>query len=85
MTKKFKILRVLLRGERITSFDANRIGRTTEGARIIRRIRETYPVIKERVDGSRYYRYYLDPLFIKEYRAKNRMLRIWDNVRGVFV
>ena len=79
-----KILRVMLRGEKITPLDANRIGRTTEGGRRIREIRNSYPVIKERIEGTRYYRYYLDPEYVKEYRNKARVKRIWENLKSFF-
>lgn len=84
MTKKFKILRAMLRGDKITPLDANRIGRTTEGGRYIRLIRVTHPVIKERIEGTKYYRYYLDPEYVREYRAKNRAFRCWENIKGLF-
>lgn len=84
MTKKFKILRVLLRGEKITPLDANRIGRTTEGGRYIRMIRVTHPVIKEKIEGTRYYRYYLDPEYVAEYKKKRKLSRIWEDAKNLF-
>lgn len=81
---KTKILRALLRGEKITPLDANRIGRTTEGGRRIREIRIDYPVLRERIEGTKYFRYYLDPEYLKEYRAKNKAVRVWENVKNIF-
>lgn len=79
-----RILRALLRGKKITSLEANRIGRTTEGGRRIREIRDKYPVMKEEVESVKYCRYYLDPAYIAEYRNKNRMWRCWENVVSLF-
>lgn len=79
-----RILRALLRGKKITSLEANRIGRTTEGGRRIREIRDKYPVMKEEVEGVKYCRYYLDPAYVAEYRSKNRMHRYWENVVSWF-
>ena len=82
---KMRILRALLRGEKITSYQANRIGWTSEGGRRIRQLRTMYPILKEKVPGKNYYRFYLDPEYIKEYRKKNRLVRMWENVKGLFV
>lgn len=79
-----RILRALLKGKKITSQEANRIGKTTEGGRRIREIRDKYPVMKESVAGTKYYRYYLDPDYIKEYRRRNRLYRFWENVKSLF-
>ena len=79
-----RILRAMLRGEKITPIDANRIGKTTEGGRRIREIRVNYPVIKEKIEGTRYYRYYLDPEYVKDYRRKRRISRFWENVKSLF-
>lgn len=66
-TSKRLILNALLRGSRLTSYDANVIGKTTEGGRFIRFIRESYPVLKEQVPGELYYRYYIDPEWLSKY------------------
>lgn len=79
-----RILRALLKGKKITSQDANRIGKTTEGGRRIREIRDKYPVMKESVAGTKYYRHYLDPDYIEEYRRRNRLYRFWENVKSLF-
>lgn len=66
------ILAALLEGRRLTAYDANMIGKTTAGARRIREIRETYPVIKEQVPGEQYCRYYLEPEWLDEYRRDRK-------------
>lgn len=81
---RMRILRALLKGKKITSQEANRIGKTTEGGRRIREIRDKYPVMKESVAGTKYYRYYLDPDYIEEYRRRNRLYRFWENVKSLF-
>ena len=49
--KKARILNALLTGRKLTAYEANEIGKTTEGARVIRNIRESYPVLKCKVAG----------------------------------
>ena len=67
------ILSALLKGRKLTAFEANEIGKTTAGARRIRQIRETYPVLKEPVPGEMYVRYYIDPEWLSEHkRNQNR-------------
>lgn len=61
-----RILKALMEGRHITAFDANIIGKTTEGGRRIRQIREHYPVLKECTAGARYCRYYMDPEYLKQ-------------------
>lgn len=34
--------------------------------------------------GTKYYRYYLDPDYIEEYRRRNRLYRFWENVKSLF-
>ena len=82
---KMRILRALLRGEKITSYQANRIGWTSEGGRRIRQLRTMYPILKEKVPGKNYCRYYLDPEYIKEYRSKSWVVRILENAKTLFV
>jgi hypothetical protein len=73
--KTASILAALLRGMRLTPYDANFIGGTTEGTRIIRALRVDYPILKEAVAGEAYYRYYIDPEWLAEYnRDKKRPL-----------
>lgn len=67
-TKKGRILNALLMGARLTPQMANEIGVTTEGTRIIRKLRELYPINKEKVTGSIYYRYWIDEAFLKNRR-----------------
>lgn len=65
--KSKRILSALLQGRKLTPFDANMIGNTTDGTRFIRFIREKYPVKSEKVEGELYKRYYLDEEFLMEY------------------
>ena len=67
------ILKALLEGKRLTAYDANIIGKTTAGARRIRQIRETYPVLKESVPGEMYVRYYMDPEWLAKWKAEHKM------------
>lgn len=55
-----RILNAMLKGKKLTPFDANRIGQTTDGTRFIRFIREKYPVKSERVPGELYKVYWID-------------------------
>lgn len=75
-SKQRRILAALLRGMRLTPDDANRIGRTSDGTRYIRFIREDYPVLKAEVAGENYKVYYIDPEWLHEYRkGHNKPLR----------
>lgn len=71
-SKKRRILMALLEGMRLTPDDANRIGKTNEGTRLIRFIREDYPVLKMDVAGESYKIYYLDPVWLEEYRKEHK-------------
>ena len=71
-SKQRRILAALLRGLRLTPDDANRIGKTSDGTRLIRFIREEYPVLKAEVAGENYKLYYIDPEWLAEYRKGNR-------------
>ena len=51
MQKSKRILNAMLQGRKITPFEANQIGNTTDGTRFIRFIREKYPVKSEKVGG----------------------------------
>lgn len=62
-----RILNAMLQGRKITPFDANEIGKTTDGTRFIRFIREKYLVKDEKVEGELYHRYWLDEEFLYEY------------------
>lgn len=70
--KQRRILAALLRGRKLTPNEANEIGRTTEGTRMIRRIRQSFPVVKTQVAGASYYEYFIDPEWLAEYRKGNR-------------
>lgn len=70
--KQRRILAALLRGRKLTPNEANEIGRTTEGTRMIRRIRQSFPVVKTQVVGANYYEYFIDPEWLAEYRKGNR-------------
>ena len=59
-----RILNAMLKGRKITPAEANRIGRTTDGTRHIRFIREKYPVKDEKVEGELYHRYWIDEEFL---------------------
>jgi hypothetical protein len=60
VAKSRRILNALLEGRKLTAFDANIIGRTTDGGRYIRFIREKYPVKSQRVEGELYKVYWID-------------------------
>lgn len=63
-----RILAAMLTGRKITPFEANEIGKTTEGTRFIRHFRERYPIKDEKVEGERYHKYWFDEEFIKAWR-----------------
>jgi hypothetical protein len=77
------ILSALLRGYRLTAFDANKIGNTTAGARRIRQLRETYPILKEPVPGEMYVRYFIDPEWLAEHK-KNQKKSLCEKVGSFF-
>ena len=68
--KKRRILEALLAGRVLTPFEANKIGNTSDGTRIIRKIREVYPVKDVKVINEDYHEYWLDPEFIKAWRER---------------
>lgn len=68
------ILSALLNGDRLTAYEANKIENTTAGARRIRQLRETYPILKEPVPGEMYVRYYMDPEWLAEHKKKKKSL-----------
>ena len=78
------ILRALLNGEKLTASEANKIGNTTAGARRIRQIRETYPVLKEPVPGEAYCRYYIDPEWLCEFKKKRQKKTIGRRIGDFF-
>jgi hypothetical protein len=66
------ILNALLEGRRLTSYEANGIGKTTEGGRRLRQLCETYPIIKESIPGEAYKVYYIDPEWLAQYRKEHK-------------
>lgn len=66
-SEKYKrILDAMLQGRKLTPFEANEIGRTTDGTRYIRYIREKYPVKSERVEGELYRKYWIDEAYLAQ-------------------
>ena len=63
--KSKRILDAMLSGRKLTPYEANEIGRTTDGTRFIRFIREKYPVKDEKVEGELYHRYWIDEEYLK--------------------
>lgn len=74
-SKKRCILEAFLSGKKLTPFDADRIGETTEGTRLIRFIRKDYPVLDERVEGERYHIYWIDENYLAELRKVGQQVR----------
>lgn len=66
--KSKRIEEALLQGRRITPFEANAIGNTTDGTRYIRFLREKYPIRDEKVEGKLYHRYWIDEDYLREWR-----------------
>ena len=60
-----RILNAMLKGRKITPAEATRLGRTTDGTRHIRFIREKYPVKDEKVEGELYHRYWIDEDYLE--------------------
>lgn len=73
--KKARILNALLAGRKLTAHEANVIGKTTEGARFIRFIRQKYPVLKAKVPGEIYYQYWIDRDYLAELEQTRKDLR----------
>ena len=69
--KSKRILNALLQGQKLTPFEANMIGNTTDGTRFIRFIREKYPVKDEKVEGELYHRYWIDEEFLYNWWKSN--------------
>jgi hypothetical protein len=65
--KSQRILEVMLTGRKITPFEANMIGNTTDGTRFIRFLREKYPIKDEKVEGELYQRYWIDEDYLYEW------------------
>lgn len=83
-SSKRRIFNALKKGARLTAYEANTIGRTTEGGRRIREIRQEYPVLKEAIPDSRQYRYYLDPEYLRESRSTGVFRKLFDFMGGLF-
>lgn len=66
--KSKRIEEALLQGRKITPFEANAIGNTTDGTRFIRFLREKYPIKDEKVEGELYHRYWIDEDYLREWR-----------------
>lgn len=81
--KTARILDALMSGKKLTPQEANNIGGTTEGTRVIRRLREDYPILKEPVAGKNYYRYYIDAEWLKEYN-KDREKPLCEKIEDFF-
>lgn len=79
-----RIFNALKKGMKITAYEANDIGRTTEGGRRIREIRAEYPVLKEAIPGTRRYRYYLDPEYLRESRKSGVFRKLFEFVGELF-
>lgn len=80
-----RILNALLEGKRLTAFDANAIGRTTDGTRHIRFIREKYPVKSEKVEGELYHRYWIDEEYLAQLEEVGKEVSegtFFDNLRA---
>lgn len=82
--KSRRILDALLQGKKLTPFEANIIGRTTDGTRFIRFIREKYPVRSARVPGELYKVYWIDEEYLAQHQEPEEKettmldrLRIW--------
>lgn len=71
--KKKRILQALLQGKVLTPNEANEIGKTSDGTRVIRKLREeNWHIRKERVVGEAYYRYWMDEAFRMNFTAENQ-------------
>ena len=75
-SKKRLILNALLQGRTLTPKEADDLADTTEGTRLIRKIREKYPVRSERVVGENYHLYWMDKDFLFEYWKPKSSLAI---------
>ena len=64
--KSKRILDAMLQGRKITPAEANRIGDTTDGTRLIRFMREKYPIKHEKVEGELYHRYWIDESYLAQ-------------------
>lgn len=84
--KSKRIEEALLQGRKITPFEANAIGNTTDGTRYIRFLREKYPIKSERVEGELYKRYWIDESYLAELREVGKQVSegaFFDNLMTV--
>ena len=84
--KSQRILDALLSGRKITPIEANQIGNTTDGTRLIRFIREKYPVKSEKVEGELYHRYWIDEVYLAELKNIGQQVSngtFFDNLLAV--
>ena len=84
--KSKRILAALLSGRKITPFEANAIGNTTDGTRFIRFIREKYLVKSEKVEGELYHRYWIDEAYLAELKNIGQQVSngtFFDNLLAV--
>ena len=81
--KSKRILDAMLSGKKLTPYDANKIGETTDGTRFIRFIREKYPVKDEKVEGELYHRYWIDEEYLKTLAVWELFIVVGDRVRCI--
>ena len=84
--KSQRILDALLSGRKITPIEANQIGNTTDGTRLIRFMREKYPVKSEKVEGELYHRYWIDEAYLAELKNIGQQVSdgtFFDNLLAV--
>lgn len=79
--KTRRVLSALLEGKVLTPNEANEIGKTSDATRMIRKLRETYPIKDERVVDEAYHKYWLDEEFVKAWKEG----RVKLTVNGVEV
>lgn len=72
--KSQRILDALLSGRKITPIEANQIGNTTDGTRLIRFMREKYPIKHEKVEGELYHRYWIDEAYLAELKEVGKQV-----------
>ena len=81
-----RILDAMLSGKKITPFEANQIGQTTDGTRFIRFIRQRFPVKHEKVEGELYHRYWIDESYLAELRDIGKQVSegtFFDNLLAI--
>ena len=84
--KSQRILEVLLSGKKITPIEANQIGNTTDGTRLIRFMREKYPIKHEKVEGELYHRYWIDETYLAQLKEIGKQVSegtFFDNLLAI--